>query len=441
MALFFKGSDPYVLLCYIYAFTMPRSILGQMLIVGVVLLTFGSTRDNASSRAQALTDRPAQEVRALWVTRTTLTSPDSIARMVRAAQAGGFNTLLVQVRGRGDAYFAGTIEPRASDLTGRPGFDPLATILQQGHAAGLRVHAWIAVNLISSAVELPASRQHLVYRQPDWLMVPREIATEMLRVNPRSPEYLGRLTRWTRANSTTVEGLYTSPAHAGVVDHVAGVVKELVTKYAIDGVHLDYVRFPNDEFDFSRSALEQFKTEVRMHLTPAERRATDAKEPLDPFAYIHAYPERWSAFRRSRLTTLVMRLRTVIKTARPSALVSAAVVPDAEHALSDRHQDWRTWLDQGLIDVLCPMAYSADSQVFERQIAAAQALAGDRPVWAGVGAYRLPASQTIAHIAAARRLGAAGIALFSYDALIAPPNSTTSLQDIGRAAFGLGSVH
>ncbi len=430
-----------MLVCYIYTFAMRPVNHTRLLLACAAVFTLFSTSGPSSVRAQTAAPRPASEVRALWVTRTTLTSPESIARMIRAAQAGGFNTLLVQVRGRGDAYYLGTAEPRASDLAGRPGFDPLATILEQGHAAGLRVHAWVAVNLVSSAFELPASRQHVLYRQPDWLMVPREIAAEMRRVSPRSPEYIGRIARWTRANSTTVEGLYTSPLHAGVVDHVATVVKELVTKYDVDGVHLDYIRFPNDDFDYSRGALEQFKADVQPHLTPAERRATNAQEARDPFAYINAYPDRWSTFRRSRLTALVMRLRTVIKTARPSTTVSAAVVPDAEQALHERHQDWRTWLDQGLIDVLCPMAYSADAQVFARQIAAAQALAGDRPVWAGVGAYRLPAAQTVAHIAAARRLGTAGIALFSYDALIAPPNSAAFLQDIGRVAFGLGSHH
>lgn len=397
----------------------------------------------ASLRAQEAPRENVQalghDVRALWVTRATMTAPESITRLVQAAQRGGFNTLLVQVRGRGDAYFSSTQEPRANDLTGRPGFDPLGAILEEGHAAGLQVHAWIAVNLVSSAYELPASRQHIVYRQPEWLMVPREIAPEMLRVDPRSPEYVGRIARWTRAHSTQVEGLYTSPIHPGVVQHVAAVIDELVTNYAVDGVHLDYVRFPGNNFDYSRGAVQQFKAAVQPELTPEERRAVDAREALDPFAYISAYRDRWDAFRRSRLTALVMRVRTVVKAARPAALVSAAVVPDAQMALTDRLQDWRTWLDQNLIDVLCPMAYSMDSRVFERQIAAAQALAGDKPVWAGVGAYRLPTTQTLAHVAAARRLGAAGIVLFSYDSLIAPPNSATSLTDLGRAAFGPGS--
>lgn len=382
---------------------------------------------------------PASETRALWVTRSTLTSPDAIARMVGAARDGGFNTLLVQVRGRGDAYYQSTLEPRANDLASRPGFDPLAETLTRAHAAGIAVHAWLAVNLVASAYELPASRQHLVYRQPDWLMVPREIAAEMVDVDPRSPEYLGRLARWTRAHSSEVEGLYASPIHPWMATHLAAVVKELVSSYELDGVHLDYVRYPGEDFDYSRTAVQQFKLAVRAEISEDERRTADAREALDPFAYANLHRDRWAAFRRSRLTALVMRLRTTIRDARPSALVSAAVVPDAQEAFAGRLQDWRTWLDQDLIDVLCPMAYATSAAVFERQIDAAKELAGSHAVWAGVGAYRLDADRTIAHITSARRLGAEGIALFSYESLIAPPNSLATLAALGRRAFGSAS--
>src|SRR4051812_10840502 len=72
----------------------------------------------------------AEETRALWVLRSSLTSPESIASLVRTAREQGFNTLLVQVRGRGDAYYASTLEPRAAELARQPaGFDPLATLL------------------------------------------------------------------------------------------------------------------------------------------------------------------------------------------------------------------------------------------------------------------------------------------------------------------------
>src|SRR5512134_3783003 len=71
-------------------------------------------------------DAAAEDVRGLWVLRTSLTSADSIQTMVRAAASGGFNTLLVQVRGRGEAFYRSDLEPRASDLDRQPAaFDPL----------------------------------------------------------------------------------------------------------------------------------------------------------------------------------------------------------------------------------------------------------------------------------------------------------------------------
>ena len=355
--------------------------------------------------------------------------------MISAAEAGGFNTVLVQVRGRGDAYYTGRVEPRAPELAARPEFDPLALVIEQAHAAGLKVHAWVAVNLVSSSVTLPASRDHVVYRSPEWLMVPRELAAEMKKIDLRSPAYLGRLARWTRSQSAKVEGLYTSPLHPAAQDHTAAVIREIAERYPVDGVHLDYVRFPNDEFDYSPAAMEQFKAAVLPDLSEAERREAASREVFDPAAYPNLYPEKWSDFRRSRLTSLVIKIRTAVKAVRPDAIVSAAVVPDAQQAFDERLQDWRGWSDQSLIDVLCPMAYTADGDVFQRQITAVREYAGSRPVWAGIGAYQLSPAQTLTHIAAATRLGA-GIILFSYESLAAAPNSSDAVSELGRAAFG-----
>ena len=408
-----------------------RVITSVIAITAALPLLAASSADNAFTAAD--------EIRALWVTRATLSTPASIAAMVRAAHTSGFNTLLVQVRGRGDAYYQGTLEPRPTELLVRPEFDPLAEVLALAKPAGIAVHAWINVNLVSSAAELPASRQHVIYRNPEWLMVPRELAAEMQTTDPKSPEYLGRLARWTRAHLTEVEGLYTSPVHAAAAAHVANIAADVVRRYAVDGVHLDYARFPNADFDYSPPALQQFKASVRAQLSDAERQRLDALELVDPLAYPNNLVTRWQTFRQSRMTGLIMRLRTTVKSINPRVIVSAAVVPDLAAAVDARMQDWRTWLEQGLIDVLCPMAYAQDVELFGRQIRTALDFAGDRPVWAGVAAYRLSPTATLQHIDLARRSQAAGVVLFSYDALISPPNSATSLAALARAAFGAGS--
>jgi uncharacterized lipoprotein YddW (UPF0748 family) len=136
------------------------------------------------------------------------------------------------------------------------------------------------------------------------------------------------------------------------------------------------------------------------------------------------------------MTALVTRLTTAVKRERPQALVSAAVAPDMREAYQHRLQDWGGWLSSGLLDVICPMAYSTDAARFAEQIAAVRAAAGGRSVWAGIGAYRLPARDTIDNIQTARKLGADGVILFSYDSLISPREAADDyLSVVGRGAF------
>jgi uncharacterized lipoprotein YddW (UPF0748 family) len=375
------------------------------------------------------------EVRALWVVRTTLTSPSAVATMVDAAKASGFNTLLVQIRGRGDAYYRGSVEPRPVELAAQPEFDPLAAVIARAHAAGLRVHAWVNVNLVAGVNELPSARDHVVYRHPEWLMVPRALAEDLAAVDPGSPAYLGRLARYVRAQPADIEGLYLSPITPEAAAYTAGIVRDIVHRYAVDGVHLDYVRYPNGDFDYSRESLAAFRRDVAESIAAADRRRYDARLGGAPLIYTQAFPERWRAFRTGRLTALVSLLKQTIKAERPAAIVSAAVAPDPDEALASRLQDWRAWLARDLIDVVCPMAYTTDAAVFTAQIAAARQIAGTHPLWAGIGAYRLAPAQIAGDVRSARGLGVGGIILFSYDSLTDPSRGPDYLAQVGRAAF------
>jgi uncharacterized lipoprotein YddW (UPF0748 family) len=241
--------------------------------------------------------------------------------------------------------------------------------------------------------------------------------------------------RWVRSQAAEVEGLYASPIPVAAADHVVAVVNDLVTRYGIDGLHLDYLRYPNESFDYSHEALALFRAEVSRDLPPAERLRYDAQAAEEPLVYTTAFPKRWRDFRRARLASLLMRLRTTLKAAKPDAWLSAAVIPEPGDAAAHRLQDWRTWLDTGLLDVVCPMAYTADPAVFSAQIAMVRQVAGVRPVWAGIGAYRLTAAQTVDNILTARRLGATGVILFSYDSLSSPHHGADYLAQIGRGAF------
>jgi uncharacterized lipoprotein YddW (UPF0748 family) len=412
-------------------------LLAAASLAGLACLAPASAPVEAETALRGSQPSTPTEVRALWVLRTSLTTPDRVAALVQAARDHGFNTLLVQVRGRGDAYYRGSIEPIAQELLRQPAaFDPLAAVLSSGHAAGLRVHAWVNVNLVSSAAELPTARDHVVSRRPDWLMVPRDLAQELARIEPDSPGYVGKIARWTRARPDEVEGLYATPILPQAAAHTEAVVRDLARRYAVDGVHLDYARYPNERFDYSRAAIAAFRAHVRPRLDAATRRDLDARQADDALAYPDALEAEWHAFRVERMNTLVQRLGAAVRQTRPGAVVTAATVPDPRDAVERRMQDWRAWLDARAVDAICPMAYAPEPARFAEQIAAAREAAGGRTVWAGIGAYRLTAAQTIENIRTARRLGADGVVLFSYDSLTDPRQSASDyLAAVGRGAF------
>jgi uncharacterized lipoprotein YddW (UPF0748 family) len=137
---------------------------------------------------------------------------------------------------------------------------------------------------------------------------------------------------------------------------------------------------------------------------------------------------------------LVERIYREVKKRKPQVTVSAAVFANDENAFTRRFQDWRRWLSLGILDVACPMAYSTDTLVFKKQIeiATTSAHAAGRRVWAGIGAYRIPAESTVEKIHAARALGSDGLILFSYDFTVRPSKLNPDgayLQRVSRAAF------
>ena len=379
-----------------------------------------------------------EEVRALWVVRYTMTSADAIDRLVEHAAASGFNTLIVQVRGRGDAYYRSRWEPRAAGLTD-PDLDPLARVIERAHARGMAVHAWVNTHLVAEPDVVPASPDHVVNRNPDWLAVPAELGRRLYPVDPREPRYLAALMNDAMENEATVEGLYTSPSHPAVKERVYAVWMDILERYDVDGIHFDYIRLPSPRYDYSAGALRRFREWVAPRLPPERLAALDAAAASDPYALVEALPGPWGEFRRIHIDELVERIYHGVKARRPEVVVSAAVRPSIPEAYRDRFQDWPRWLAAGVLDVVVPMAYTTNDQTFAEQIRAARAAAGRRErVWAGIGAYLNTFQGTLSKIDHARAEGAGGVVLFSYDWAVADGPATGPvpyLERVGRAAF------
>jgi uncharacterized lipoprotein YddW (UPF0748 family) len=215
---------------------------------------------------------------------------------------------------------------------------------------------------------------------------------------------------------------------------------DVLKRYPVDGLHFDYVRFASPDFDYSRTSLEKFSEWLKPQLSTAERDRLKSGVKTNSLAAPEMFPEKFADFQRAQVTALVERIYRAVKKERPEVLVSAAVFANDENAYTRRFQDWRRWLQMGILDVACPMAYSTDTAVFRKQIevAATTAHGAKRRVWAGIGAYRIPSDSAVEKINVARALNAEGFILFSYDFTARPSELNPDgayLERVRRAAF------
>lgn len=359
------------------------------------------------------------EMRGLWVVRDSLTSPASIKRVVAEAHAHRFNALFVQIRGRGDAYYLSSLEPRAEELSQTPkNFDPLAEVIRDGHAAGLQVHAWMNTCYVWGAGRKPYAATHVVNQHPDWL------------ARDAKNHYILR-------SAPECEGAFLSPANPAARQHIHDVFLDVARRYDVDGIHFDYVRYPNASYDYSDAALLWFRVWMRGRLTALEIARADLRARSDRLAYPHLYTAEWQQFRRQQVTDMVGSICTDIKAIKPWVIMSTAVFADSRDARTARGQDWKLWLQRGYLDAVMPMAYGASTPLVASQIADAVIIAhaSGRYVYAGLGAWHIPATSTIAKIAAARRLGAQGVVLFSYGGITHDGTSNAYLNAINAASF------
>jgi uncharacterized lipoprotein YddW (UPF0748 family) len=337
------------------------------------------------------------EMRGMWVICYSLQSPAAVHQVVLTAQKYHLNAIFVQVRSRGDAWYQSPYEPRAEGLADAPrDFDPLAQIVAEGHAAGLQVHAWLNTFLTWSHPRRPKSPQHIWNAHPDWF----------------AHDIHGQ---FSTANTENCEGVFLQPSNPAVQQHLYDVFTDVAHRYDVDGIHFDFVRYPNRTYDFSPATLGRFRASLLPELLPVQVQNLDRRLHSDPKIYVHAFGKEWEAWRRAQITGLVTRISKAVKEDKPWMQVSAAVFANEEDAFHEKAQDWMTWLRTGALDSISLMAYGADTQHIVEQTRQAVAIAGERHVYTGIGAWRLSAHDVARKIAALRKSGAAGINLFSYD--------------------------
>jgi uncharacterized lipoprotein YddW (UPF0748 family) len=343
---------------------------------------------------------PDDEIRALWVVRDALTTPEAISRMVDFAAQTRFHVIFVQVRGRGDAFYRSTLEPRASVLTAPiEDFDPLKYLVTLAHREGIEVHAWINVFYAWSNAGEAQPAQHVVSRHPEWMLTDAR-GVRMDRV-PRE--------RW---KSERIEGWFLSPGIPELRAHTAAVVREICAQYAVDGIHLDYIRYPNREYAFDPHSRTRFL--LRYGVDPWELALNRAAlEKVVGAPALSMMDSLYTEFKTQQVDSMVIAIREACA----GRALSAAVIADPALARADKGQEWARWVHNRWVDFVVPMAYSMPppeieyrARIYNRTVGVDRVLIG-LGVWDGRDEYL---AETVSLL---RGVPVAGYAIFSYNAL------------------------
>lgn len=406
------------------------SVLGSSLLLGLVAFLVGC--DGASdsntvraSEAQAAEVDPApprypRAVKAVWVTRFDYkTAADLEAIFANCAEAG-FNTVLLQVRGNATAFYASPFEPWAEQLGGRdPGFDPLELACSLAKERGISLHAWI--NLIPAwwGTTPPEDPKQVYNAHPEWLWVDQYGKQQAL-----SDKFYVSL----------------NPCLPEVRRYLVTVVTDIASRYPVEGIHLDYARFPSEppatpagtDVDYPRDArtLELFRSATHLEL-PA------AGQPLSP-----AVQKAWDEWRTAAITELIRSLRASLLELPAPPVLSMAVKAEPDGGMR-YFQDAAGWVRAGLVDALFPMNYVQDPAAFDQRNAAWQARLTQlgkldptlRVPHLVVGVRAAAKEHAITVELIERALGSAdGFCLFAYSNLFASTNDEIDTQDAAADA-------
>ncbi len=383
-------------------------------LLAVAVCTLGLT---ASAAAKDRSPAPGLELRALWVDafHPGIQTREEAEQLVAAARRANFNALMIQVRRRGDALYHQSFEPFVEDAPNDPGFDPLANIIEVAHRNGIEVHAWINA--------APVWRDQAPPRDPRHVF------------NQHGPSAVGD-SLWLTANRNGdfkfPVGYFLDLGHPAAADYIARVYLNVVRHYAVDGIHFDYIRYPETEgqqlprgadVGYNAVSLERFRRATGRTDTPA---------PDDP---------QWIEWRRQQVTQLVRRVYVEAKAINPKLKVTAAVIAWGRPPVSEQDfenvapmqrifQNWHAWLKEGILDMALPMNYAAESRPqvrdwFNGWIDWEKRHRHGRQLAVGIGAYLNTPEDVLAQIARVRqeshRQRVEGICFFSYTSLYRTP--------------------
>jgi uncharacterized lipoprotein YddW (UPF0748 family) len=342
--------------------------------------------------------RIGAEIRAVWLDRGSIVKAGSEAGLAvifdRLAQSG-INTVFFETLNAGYPIYPSQIAPQQNPLT--VGWDPLASAVKLAHERGIELHAWIWTfatgnkrhnALLGLANDDPGP---VLAAHPDWANIDNK----------------------GRRQHINDGKFYFDPANQEARSYLLRIIGEITNKYKVDGLQLDYIRYPFQDpnqgfsFGYGKAAREQFQQQTGVDPANISPDSGDL------------WP-RWIEFKTEKINSFVAEVSQFLRQNAPRTILSVAVFPHPEsQRIYKIQQNWEVWARRGDVDLVVPMTYALDTNRLQRiaePLAKEQNL-GPTLIAPSVKLLNLPNIVAIDQIQALRDLPMGGYAIFAFETI------------------------
>ncbi len=273
--------------------------------------------------------------------------------------------------------------------------DYLSAFVAEAQKRNIEVHAWVEDFYIG----VKANR--FVKNCPQWLL-------------------LNSSGSYRQTEGASYGGyIFLDPANAEVCTYLVNFYNELLTKFPqIKGLNLDYIRYPlsdtSDDTGFTKVAMDSFAQSQNWHL---------ADDTIQTFVHqlnrtgSHA---KFTDFRAGCVTNFVEQVYQMVKESHPNVLLSTAIFPEVEQSYNQKKQDFSTWLKNGYLDIVTPMAYYDDNSQLKSALTSMMKDCQSSFCYAGLSStyHSLSNERVLQQIDVCNNVGADGFVFFGSQSIL-----------------------
>lgn len=319
----------------------------------------------------------------IWIVRDALKSKNSIENIISNVEKLRCNKIFIQFRALGEVYFP-NVDNMPSVATNHK---LILKMIKQAKTKGIEVHAWLNVNYIWGTKKDQVNPHHVLNKDTHAILK-------------------------TIDNTYSQEGIYLHPVAEENLKQLKNIITTLNKLYALDGIHLDYFRFPKETLLFSNIGRTRFMLEhyYDPYLFIMENKKRENKQN-----YERVY-NAYKTFLTSELDTALVRIKNHLAHTNNKLKLSIAVKPSFINAKNRYNQNWLKWLEKGWCDFVITMNYAPDKNNFNKNLIVPDRVK-DRIIQ-GIATYNIKKHEVASRINKVKNSNFAGYALFSYNYII-----------------------